>query len=108
MGSPEAMLRATVNRLGARLGHGLADVAAELAVLAQDAPERIRQEWELFQEEVRAEAERLDHSSTDSSEVPHSQVESPAVSTADSTPQPIIDRLRAKVAEISQQLEVRS
>ena len=44
------MLRATVNRLGARLGHGLADVAAELAVLAQDAPERIRQEWELFQE----------------------------------------------------------
>jgi hypothetical protein len=108
MGSPEAMLRATVNRLGARLGHGLADVAAELAVLAQDAPERIRQEWELFQEEVRAEAERLDHTSTDSSEVPYSQVQSPAGSTADSTPQPIIDRLRAKVAEISQQLEVRS
>ena len=53
MGSPEAMFRATVNRLSARLGHGLADVAAELAVLAQDAPERLRQEWELFQEEVR-------------------------------------------------------
>ena len=108
MGSPEAMLRATVNRLGARLGHGLADAAAELAVLAQDAPERLRQEWELFQEEVRAEAERLDHSSTDSAEATQSQDESPVATTADSTPQPIIDRLRAKVAEISQQLEVRS
>ena len=108
MGSPEAMLRATVNRLGARLGHGLADVAAELAVLAQDAPERLRQEWELFQEEVRAEAERLDHSGEDLADTPTSKVDSPAVTTADSTPQPIIDRLRAKVAEISQQLEVRS
>ena len=108
MGSPEAMFRATVNRLGARLGHGLADVAAEIAVLAQDAPERLRQEWELFQEEVRAEAERLDHSGTDAADVSQSQVASPAVTNADSSPQLIIDRLRAKVSEISQQLEVRS
>ena len=56
MGSPDALIRATVNRLSARLGHGLADAAAELAVLAQDAPERLRQEWDLFQEEVQAEA----------------------------------------------------
>ena len=46
MGTPAAVILATVNRLGARLGHGLADVAAELAILAQDAPDRIRQEWD--------------------------------------------------------------
>ena len=38
MGSSEALIRATVNRISARLGHGVADAAAELAVLAQDAP----------------------------------------------------------------------
>ena len=108
MGSPEAMFRATVNRLSARLGHGLADVAAELAVLAQDAPERLRQEWELFQEEVRAEAERLDHSGTDGADASRSEDQSSPITTADSSPQLIIDRLRAKVSEISQQLEVRS
>ena len=56
MGSSEALIRATVNRISARLGHGFADAAAELAVLAQDAPQRLRQEWDLFQDEVRAEA----------------------------------------------------
>ena len=56
MGSSDAFIRATINRLGARIGHGLADAAAEIAVLAQDAPDRLRQEWDLFQEEVRAES----------------------------------------------------
>ena len=60
MGSSEALIRATVNRISARLGHGFADAAAELAVLAQDAPQRLRQEWDLFQDEVRAEAERIE------------------------------------------------
>ena len=106
MGSPEAVIRATVNRLGARLGHGLADAAAELAVLAQDAPERIRQEWELFQEEVRAEAERLEQGPAPStSSAPNSRDEPTPPSAS---PQDTIDRLRAKVAELSQQLEARS
>ena len=52
MGSPDALIRAAVHRIGARVGHGLADTAAELAVLAKDAPERLRQEWELFQEAI--------------------------------------------------------
>ena len=70
MGSPDALIRATVNRLGARLGHGLADAAAELAVLAQDAPERLRQEWDLFQEEVQAEARGKEAHSADPEEGP--------------------------------------
>ena len=61
MGSSDAFIRATFNRTSARLGQGLADAAAEIAVIAQEAPERLRQEWELFQDEVRAEAERLEH-----------------------------------------------
>ena len=48
-----------MNRLLARVGEGMADAAAGMAVAVQDVPERIRQEWDLFQEEVKAEAERL-------------------------------------------------
>ena len=112
MGSSEAFIRATVNRISARLGHGLADAAAEIAVLAQDAPERLRQEWELFQEEVQAEAERLEQG-----DAPAPAPRSPgtAIETADittdsqpSSPQDLVDRLRASVAEINSVLEARS
>ena len=100
MGSSEALFRATLNRISARLGHGLADVAAELAVLAQDAPDRLRQEWDLFQEEVRAEAERLEHpdQTQDTASATSPSQESPSA-------QERIDRLRAMVALISRELE---
>lgn len=101
MGSPDALIRATVNRLGARLGHGLADAAAELAVLAQDAPERLRQEWDLFQEEVQAEAERLEHGETITADG------AAAAPSQEQSPQVRIDLLRATVAEISRALEVK-
>ena len=109
MGSPEAVIRATVSRLGARLGHGLADALAEFAVFAQDAPERIRQEWDLFQEEVMAEADRLERGDTDST-TGRSSSQSSGSSTpdSDSDPQEVIDRLRAKVADLSRELEGRS
>ena len=102
MGSSEALIRATVNRISARLGHGFADAAAELAVLAQDAPQRMRQEWDLFQEEVRAEAERIERAdqATGSTDA-ETSVESPEA------PQVVIDRLRATVADLSQAIEAR-
>jgi hypothetical protein len=100
MGSSEALIRATVNRISARLGHGFADAAAELAVLAQDAPQRLRQEWDLFQDEVLAEAERIERGdqavvSTDGE---------PSAEQSE-TPQAVIDRLRATVADLSQAVE---
>ena len=58
MTPPDALFRAAMNRLIARVGEGVADAAAGVAVAVQDAPDRIRQEWDLFQEEVKAEAER--------------------------------------------------
>jgi hypothetical protein len=104
MGSPDALIRAAVHRISARVGHGLADTAAELAVFAKDAPERFRQEWELFQEEVREEADRLERGDS-----------FPVASNADSmqgptteSSQQVIDRLRASVADLSQRIEARS
>ena len=110
MGSSEAFIRATVNRISARLGHGLADAAAEIAVLAQDAPERLRQEWELFQEEVQAEAERLEHGDAPAPRSPGFGIETTDITTDSqpSSPQDLVDRLRASVAEINSVLEARS
>ena len=103
MGSSDALIRATVNRISARLGHGLADAAAELAVLAQDAPERFKQEWELFQEEVRAEAERLENDGQPSASTAS---HGPSASSMDA-PQALIDRLRANISDLSQRIEAR-
>ena len=105
MGSSEALIRATVNRISARLGHGFADAAADLAVLAQDAPQRLREEWDLFQEEVKAEADRLDREGSghgvDAESSPASSVEEESLQTK-------IDQLRARVAELGMRMEERS
>jgi len=112
MASPDALLKATVSRLAARLGHGLAEAAAEMAVLAQDAPERLKREWDLFQEEVQAEAARLEREGGEEQQASPSQASTAAVvdspsqnSGAVETPQQQIDRLRAKVADLNTRLE---
>ena len=110
MGSSDAFIRATINRLGARIGHGLADAAAEIAVLAQDAPDRLRQEWDLFQEEVRAEADRLERGPEATQATDFDPTTAPVGTATEpkATPQELVDRLRASVAEINTMLEVRS
>ena len=96
------MIRATVNRISARLGHGFADAAAELAVLAQDAPQRLRQEWDLFQDEVRAEAERIERGEQATVTTDGESAVAPP-----ETAQAVIDRLRATVADLSEAIEAR-
>ena len=105
MTSRDALLRAAMHRVIARMGHGVADAAAGLAVLVQDAPDRVRQEWDLFQEEVKAEAERLgqegDGRVADAVSSPVSSVEGESLQTK-------IDQLRARVAELGMRMEERS
>tara|TARA_Y100000385_G_scaffold150561_1_gene156128 strand:- start:345 stop:668 length:324 start_codon:yes stop_codon:yes gene_type:complete len=105
MTSRDALLRAAMHRVIARMGHGVADAAAGLAVLVQDAPDRVRQEWDLFQEEVKAEAERLgrekDERAADAESSPASSVEEESLQTK-------IDQLRARVAELGMRMEERS
>lgn len=94
MSTPQSLLQATINRLSARLGSQLADRVAELAVLAQDAPQRLQQEFSLFWEEVEQEARRLDHGDS-----------TPADDAPSSDPQDQIDALRAQVATLARKLE---
>ena len=70
MSAPQSLLQAAANRLASRLGSGLADTAATLTLLAQDAPARLQQELSLFWEEVEQEAARLDREGMVSPERP--------------------------------------
>jgi len=90
-----------LNRFVARVGSGLAETAATLAVLAQDAPQRLREEFNLFWEEVEQEAERLDReqNSSPSSENRVNMHMNPY------DLQVQIDSLRAKVADLSKKME---
>ena len=94
-----------MHRVLARMGHGVADAAAGFAVLVQDAPDRVRQEWDLFQEEVKAEAERLDRENEGRGVDAQS---SPASSVDEESLQTKIDQLRARVAELGIRMEDRS
>jgi uncharacterized protein YceH (UPF0502 family) len=95
MSAPQSLAQAALQRLGARLGSGLVDAAANLALLAQDAPERLRQEFQLFWDEVEAEAARIERD-----EEPEVAITAPSTDIQDQ-----IDALRARVAAMASRLD---
>jgi hypothetical protein len=111
MPAPQTVIQAALSRLSARLGSGLLDVAAQAAVLLQDAPERLRQELSLFWDEVEQEAERLERDAA----APEGSAGTPAADAAwgpsahQARPrvdlQDQIDALRAQVAAFSRRLD---
>jgi len=121
MSAPQSLLQAAANRLAARLGSGLADTAATITLLAQDAPARLQQELSLFWEEVEQEAARLDREGMASPDGPvapgseagagrgvwsgFSNAAGPSTGQAGSDPQEAIDALRAQVARLARRLD---
>ena len=95
MSAPQSLAQAALQRLGARLGSGLVDAAANLALLAQDAPERLRQEFQIFWDEVEAEAARIERD-----EEPEVAITAPSTDIQDQ-----IDALRARVAAMARRLD---
>jgi hypothetical protein len=110
MRAPQYLLQAALNRLGARVGSGLVDTAAGLAVLAQDAPRLVREEFDRFRQEVEQEAERLERGEPPAPSAPPADASASAAgpgarSGPPANPQDQIDALRARVAEIGRRLE---
>ena len=104
MSAPQLLLQAAVYRLSARLGSGLVDGAANLALLAQDAPERIRQELQLFWDEVEAEASRIERGESGAGAGAGAGDQPPAPEGVPD-PQDQIDDLRARVAAMASRLD---
>ncbi|MEB3177114.1 MAG: hypothetical protein VKJ87_05900 [Synechococcus sp.] len=99
MSSPETLVQAALQRLAARLGSSAMDAAAQLSLLAQDAPQRLQQELELFWEEVQQEAQRMDQQQQNGTAA--------AAAPAPVDLQQQLDDLRAQVASFSRRLEER-
>lgn len=98
MSSPETLVQAALQRLAARLGSSAMDAAAQLSLLAQDAPQRLQQELELFWEEVQQEAQRMEQQQNGTAA---------AAAPAPVDLQQQLDDLRAQVASFSRRLEER-
>ncbi len=108
MPAPQTVIQAAVSRLGARLGSGLLDAAAQAAVVLQDAPERLRQEFSLFWDEVEQEAARLERDASSAAAATASSAPSPGGGPVPNLdPQDQIDALRARVAAFSRRLDER-
>ena len=102
MASSEKLLQATLNRLSARLGENLIMSINELKAVIKEAPEKVRTELELFQNEVYEEAERLQK---ESSEEGFTTNKSDSNSSQKGVVHERIDQIRAKIEKISDQLE---
>ena len=96
MSTPETLVQAALNRLAARLGSSAMDAAAQFSVMAQDAPQKLQHELELFWQEVQQEAERIEQPQATSAE---------PTEAAPENLQDQLDGLRAQVANFSRRLE---
>lgn len=105
MPAPQTVIQAAVARLSARLGSGLLDAAAQAAVVLQDAPERLRQEFTLFWQEVEMEAERLERGETAAGGAGVGTGPAAAAAGSAQDLQGQIDALRAQVASFSRRLD---
>ncbi len=110
MSSPEALFKATLSRLFVRFGSGLSSCSEVMKAFAKETPERIRQEWDSFQDEVFSEADRIDK---ESEEYSYSTAKAegnsmyPNKTSSISDLETQIDRLRSKVSELSLKVEGR-
>jgi hypothetical protein len=106
MPAPQILVQAVLQRLGVRVGSGLADALAQFSLLAQDAPDKLAQEIQLFWEEVELEADRLERGEDGSpTDVVTTHPSGPGVVQKPTDPQAQIDALRAQVASMVSRLD---
>ena len=103
MSDSEILLKAVFNRISARISEKLIKSAEELAGISKDMPQKLKDEWESFKDEVIEESDRLgkDTQKTNSASVNNSK---PKASREDLI-QIKIDKLRSKVIDINKTIE---
>ncbi len=103
MSDPEILLKAAINRISARITEKLINSAQEFSEIAEEIPQKLKEEWMTFKEEVIEESERLEKNTTSSKEQNFNQD-----STQEDLTQTQIDNLRSKVIEINKSIEERN
>ena len=100
MSDSELLLKAAINRITARIKERLVDSAEELSDIAEELPQKLRNEWSSFKEEVIEESERLKKKTNASKEKSSNNK-----SSQEDLIQIQIDNLRSKVIDINRDIE---
>ncbi len=104
MSSTEKLFEATLNRLGVRIEKSLINSAAKISEIAKVAPKKLQEQWELFQEEVIEEANRLEKES----EGEKTSTTKEAQDSKIQDPYSKVKHIRAKVTELNEKLEAKN
>ena len=103
MSDSEILLKAVINRIAARFSEKMINSAQEFQDIAEEIPQRIKEEWSSFKEEVIEETERLEKKTNTSKEKSSKE----QLSKEDLI-QIQIDNLRSKVIDINKDIEGRN
>tara|TARA_Y100001968_G_C19143094_1_gene612389 strand:- start:440 stop:751 length:312 start_codon:yes stop_codon:yes gene_type:complete len=96
----EILLKAAINRIAARITEKVLNSAQEFTEIAEEFPQKLKNEWSSFKEEVIEESERLEKKTNESKEkTPNEQL------SKEDLIQIQIDNLRSKVIEINKDIE---
>ena len=103
MSDSEIILKAAIKRIAARIGKKLVNSAEELADIAQETPQKLKDEWATFKNEVIEESERLEKEikKTNQEEVKNTNKKL----SKEELIQIKIDKLRSKVININRKIE---
>tara|TARA_B100000700_G_scaffold131797_1_gene147361 strand:- start:6854 stop:7183 length:330 start_codon:yes stop_codon:yes gene_type:complete len=99
----EILLKAAFNRIAARITEKLINSAQELTEITEEMPQKLKDEWSTFKNEVIEESRRLEKktNSTDSA----TEKNTNQSSNKEDSIQIQIDKLRAKVIETNKTIE---
>ncbi len=103
MSESEILLKAAINRITARIQEKLINSAQEFSEIAEDIPQKLKDEWASFKEEVIEESERLGKETNASKEKNSNQQ-----SNKEDITQSQINKLRSKIIEINKSFEERN
>ncbi len=103
MSDSETLLKATLNRVAARIGKTIIHSAEELADIAEDAPRRIKEEWSQFKDEVIEESIRIEKASKTTR--PKDEEKTKKNPSHEDLIQRKIDNLRSKVMNFNRNIE---
>ena len=103
MSDSDKLLKAAINRIAARLAEKMINSAQELTEIAEEMPNKLKEEWSNFKEEVIEESERLEKEAkkTKTSDDNNSNKK---IKNEDLI-QIKIDQLRSKVIELNKNIE---
>ena len=100
MSDSELLLKAAINRITARITEKLINSVEDFSDIAEELPQKLKNEWSSFKEEVIEESERLGKKTNPTKEKNHKEQLS-----KDELIQIQIDNLRSKVIDLNKDIE---